>query len=118
MPECPSRASASAARAGTARQLEQQPGRGDLGDTGIDHHPRFVRESGEDLALCPSAGDRVEIGDIELVESECPAAHARDPDRVRAHGDLAAQGAIAFALAAHGVNAGSALEIDDRDHPH
>jgi (4-(4-[2-(gamma-L-glutamylamino)ethyl]phenoxymethyl)furan-2-yl)methanamine synthase len=99
-------------------QLEQQPDRGDLGDTGIDHHPRLVRESGEDLALCRSAGDRVEIGDIELVESECPADGARDPDGVGARDDLAAQRAIAFALPAHGVDGGSALEIDDRDHPH
>jgi probable H4MPT-linked C1 transfer pathway protein len=99
-------------------QLEQQPDGGDLADAGIDHHPRLVPESGEDLALCWSAGDRVEIGDIELVESECAADGARDLDGVGARDDLAAQRAIAFALPAHGVHGGSALEIDDRDHPH
>ena len=91
---------------------------GDLGDAGIDHHPRPVPESGDDLALCGSAGDRVEIGDVELVESECPADGARDLDGVGARDELATQRAIAFALPAHGVHGGSALEIDDRDHPH
>ena len=99
-------------------QLEQQPDRGDLGDAGIDHHPRLARQRGEDLAVGRSTGDRVEIGDVELAESERFADGASDPDGVGAGHELAAQGAIAFALPAHGVHGGSALEIDDRDHPH
>ena len=99
-------------------QLEQQPDRCDSVDAGIDHHSRLVPESGEDPALCRSAGDRVEIGDINFVQSERIADGARDPDGVRAGDDLAAQRAIAFALPAHGVHGGSTLEIDDRDHSH
>jgi (4-(4-[2-(gamma-L-glutamylamino)ethyl]phenoxymethyl)furan-2-yl)methanamine synthase len=99
-------------------QLQQQPDGGDVADAGIDDHPRLVPEGGEHLALDWSAGDRVEIGDIELVESECAADGARDQDGVGARDYFAAQGAIAFALPAHGVHGGSALEIDDRDHPH
>ena len=53
-----------------------------------------------------SAGDRVEIGDVELVESERFADGARDLDGVRAGDELAAQRAIAFALSAHGVHGG------------
>ena len=65
-----------------------------------------------------SAGDRVEIGHIELVEADRFADRARDLDRVGAGDDLAVQRAIAFALPAHGVHGGSALEIDDWDHSH
>jgi len=50
-----------------------------------------VRKCGEDLALRRSARDRVEIGDIELVESERPADGARDLDGVGAGDDAAAQ---------------------------
>ena len=99
-------------------QLEQPPDRGDLGDAGIDHHPRLAREGGEDLAVRRSAVDSVEIGDIELVEPERLADGARDLDGVGAGDDLAAQRAVAFALPAHGVHGGSALEIDDWDHSH
>jgi (4-(4-[2-(gamma-L-glutamylamino)ethyl]phenoxymethyl)furan-2-yl)methanamine synthase len=99
-------------------KLDQPSYRGGLGDAGIDHHPRLARQSGHDLAVPRPALDRVEIGHIELVESERFADGASDVDGVGAFDDPAAQRAIAFALAAHGVHGGSALEIDDRDHSH
>ena len=99
-------------------QLEQQPDRGDLGDARIHHHPRLARQRGDDLAVGRSARDRVEIGDVELVESERLADGTSDLDGVGAADDPAAQRAIAFALPAHGVHGGSALEIDDWDHSH
>jgi hypothetical protein len=97
-------------------ELEEQPDRGDLGDAGIDHHPRLVRQCRDDLAIPGTASDRVEIGDVELAESERFANGARDLDGIGARDDPAAQRAVAFALPAHGVHGGSALEIDDRDH--
>ena len=97
-------------------ELEQLPDSGDLGDAGIDHHPRLARQSGQGLAVPRSTPDRVEIGDIQLVESERSADCARDYDGIGAGDDLAAQRAVAFALPAHGVHGGAALEIDDRDH--
>jgi hypothetical protein len=63
-------------------QLEQLPDCGDFGGAGIDHHPRLLRQSGEDLAVPRSTGDRVEIGDVQLVEPERLADAASDPDRV------------------------------------
>ncbi len=99
-------------------QLEQQPDRGDIGGAGVDYHPRLARESGDHLAVGRPARDRVEIRYVELVESESFADGARDLDGVGAGDHLAAQRAVAFALAAHGVHCGSALEIDDRDHSH
>ena len=65
-----------------------------------------------------STRDRVEIGDVELVEPELSAEGASDVERVGAGDEPAAQRAIAFALPAHGVHGGSALEIDDWDHSH
>jgi (4-(4-[2-(gamma-L-glutamylamino)ethyl]phenoxymethyl)furan-2-yl)methanamine synthase len=99
-------------------QLEQQPDRGGIGDAGVDHHPGLAGQSRDDLGVGRSARDRVEIGYIELVESERFADRARDLDGVGAGDDPAAQRAIAFALPAHGVHGGSALEIDDWDHSH
>jgi probable H4MPT-linked C1 transfer pathway protein len=99
-------------------QLEQQPGRGGIGDAGIERHPRLARKRGDGLALERSARDHVEIGDIELVESERSADGASDPDGLGAGHELAAERAVAFALPAHGVHGGSALEIDDWDHSH
>jgi (4-(4-[2-(gamma-L-glutamylamino)ethyl]phenoxymethyl)furan-2-yl)methanamine synthase len=99
-------------------QLEQSSDGGDLRDAGIDHHPRLAREGGEHLAVRRSAVDRVEIGQVELVEAERFADGASDLNGVGAGDDLAAQRAVAFALAAHGVHGGAALEIDDRDHSH
>jgi (4-(4-[2-(gamma-L-glutamylamino)ethyl]phenoxymethyl)furan-2-yl)methanamine synthase len=99
-------------------QLEQPPDRGDLGDARVDHHPRLARQSGDGLAVGRSTRDRVEIGDVELVESERFAEDASDPDGVGAVHQSAAERAIAFALPAHGVHGGSALEIDDWDHSH
>ena len=57
--------------------------------------------------LHASAGDRVEVGDVQLVEPE----PARERERV-------AERAIAFALAAHGVNRLAGLQIDDSDDAH
>ncbi len=99
-------------------ELEQLPGLGDLADPRIDPHPRFARQGGEDLAVPRTARDRFEIGDVELVEPERCAEGVSDPHRVGAGDEAAAQRAIAFALPAHGVHGGSALEIDDRDHFH
>ena len=65
-----------------------------------------------------SARDCVEIGEVELVESKRVPDSASDLDRVGAGHELAAQGAIAFALPAHGVHGGSAFQIDDWDHSH
>jgi hypothetical protein len=99
-------------------QLEHPPDLGGLGDPGIDHHPCVARQRGDDLAMRRSARDRVEIGHVELVESERSPDGASDLDGIGAGHDLAAQRAIAFALPAHGVHGGSALEIDDWDHSH
>ena len=99
-------------------QLEQRPDRGDVGDTGVDQHTRLARQGHQGVAVGWSTRDRVEIGYVELVESELSADGASDPDRVGAGHKPAAQGAIAFALPAHGVHGGSALEIDDWDHSH
>ena len=99
-------------------QLEQPPDGGDLGGAGIDHHPRLARQSGDGLVVPRSVRDRVEIGDIELVEPERFADGASDLDGVGAGDDRAAQRAIAFAPPTHGVHGGSALEIDDWDHSH
>ena len=63
-----------------------------------------------------SARDCVEIGEVELVESKRVPDSASDLDRVGDGDELAAQGAIAFALPAHGVHGGSAFQIDDWDH--
>jgi (4-(4-[2-(gamma-L-glutamylamino)ethyl]phenoxymethyl)furan-2-yl)methanamine synthase len=65
-----------------------------------------------------SPRDRVEIGYVELVESESLTDGASDLDRIGSGDDLAAQGPVAFALPANGVHGGSALEIDDWDDPH
>jgi probable H4MPT-linked C1 transfer pathway protein len=99
-------------------QLEQRPGRGGVGHAGIDHQPGLAGQGGDGLAVGRSACDRVEIGDVELVESEHFADGASDLDGVGAGDDPAAQGTVAFPLPAHGVDGGSALEIDDRDHSH
>ena len=99
-------------------QLEQRPDRSGVGDAGVDHHPRLARQGGEDSAAGRSTGDRVEIGHVELAEPERFPDRASDLDRVGAGHKPAAEGAIAFALPAHGVHGGSALEIDDRDHSH
>ena len=51
------------------------------------------------------AGDRVEVGDVELVEPQLGAVRAGERQRVAVvAGDHAVDRAIAFALAAHGVN--------------
>ena len=99
-------------------QLEQRPDRSGVGDAGVDHHPRLARQGGEDSAAGRSTSDRVEIGHVELAEPERFPDRASDPDRVGARHKPAAERAIAFALPAHGVHGGSALEIDDRDHSH
>ena len=80
---------------------------------------RASRASAATTSGLPGAArDRVEVGDVELVEAEPLAHRARHAHRVRPRGDPAAQRAIAFALPAHGVHGDSALEIDDRDHSH
>jgi probable H4MPT-linked C1 transfer pathway protein len=99
-------------------QREQRPDRGGPGDARIDHHPSLARQGRDGLAVGRSARDRVEIRDVELVESERFAHGASDLDGVGAGDDPAAERAVAFALPAHGVDGGSALEIDDRDHSH
>jgi probable H4MPT-linked C1 transfer pathway protein len=99
-------------------QLEQRPNRGDVGDAGVDQHPRLAGQGREDFAVGRATGDRVEIGDVQLVESELSAEGASDAEGVGAGGEPVADRAIAFALSAHGVHGGSALEIDDWDHPH
>jgi (4-(4-[2-(gamma-L-glutamylamino)ethyl]phenoxymethyl)furan-2-yl)methanamine synthase len=99
-------------------KLEQQPHGGDLADAGIHHDLCLLRQCGDDLVLPRPALDRVEIGDVELLEAERLAHGARDLDGVGAGDDLAAQRAIAFALTAHGVHGDAALEIDDRDQSH
>ena len=99
-------------------QLQQRPGRGELGDTGVDHHARVARQGGESVAVGRSTPDRVEIRDVELVELELSAEGAGDAEGVGAGDEPASERAIAFALSAHGVHGGSALEIDDRDHSH
>jgi probable H4MPT-linked C1 transfer pathway protein len=99
-------------------ELEQRPDRGGLRHAGIDHQPGLARQGRDGLAVGRSAVDRIEIGDVELVESEHFADGASDLDGVGAGDEPAAQVAVAFALPAHGVHGGSALEIDDRDHSH
>jgi (4-(4-[2-(gamma-L-glutamylamino)ethyl]phenoxymethyl)furan-2-yl)methanamine synthase len=99
-------------------QLEQPPDRGDVGDAGVDQHTGLARQGGESVAVGWSTRDRVEIGDVELVEPELFADGVSDPDRVGAGHELAAERAVAFTLAAHRVHGDSALEIDDRDHSH
>ena len=55
-----------------------------------------------------AARDRVEVGDVELVEAEALADRARDGHRFGPGDDPAAERAVAFALAAHGVHGDSA----------
>jgi probable H4MPT-linked C1 transfer pathway protein len=99
-------------------QPEQRPDRGGPGDARIDHHPGLARQGRDRLAVGGSACDRVEIRYVELVEPERFTHGASDRDGVGAGDDPAAQRAVAFALSAHGVDGGSALEIDDRDDSH
>ena len=61
-------------------QLEQRPDRGDVGDAGVDHHPRVARQGRDDVAVERSTRDRVEIGDVELVEPELSADGASTAD--------------------------------------
>jgi probable H4MPT-linked C1 transfer pathway protein len=98
-------------------QLAQRPDCGGVGDTGVDHHVRVARQGHEDVAVERTTGDRVEVGDVQLVESELSAEGASDIEGVGAGYEPAAERAIAFALSAHGVHGGSALEIDDWDYP-
>ena len=70
-------------------------------------------------AVLAFAADRVEVGDVELVEPQLGPERARERKRVAVvAGDDAVDRAIAFALAAHGVNRRAGLEIDDRYHAH
>src|SRR4051794_3133326 len=84
----------------------------------VDHHAGLPRERRDDRRAPAVARDRVEVGDVELVEAEPVAHRPRHVDRVGPLGDPAAQRAIAFAIPAHRVHGDSALEIDDRDHTH
>ena len=80
---------------------------------------RASRASAATTSGLPGAArDRVEVGDVELVEAEPLAHRARHGHGVRPVGDPAPQRAIAFALPADGVHGDAALEIDDRDHSH
>ena len=99
-------------------QLQQRPGRGEVGDTGVHHDPSFLCQGGERCAVRRSTRDRVEIRDVELVELELSAEGAGDAEGVGAGDEPASERAIAFALSTHGVHGGSALEIDDWDHSH
>ncbi len=99
-------------------ELEQPAYSDGFAGAGIDHHLGLARQGGDYLAMRRSARDRVEIGDVELVESKPVPDGTSDLDRVGACHDLAAEGAIAFALPAHGVHGGSAFQIDDWDHTH
>ena len=99
-------------------QLEQGPGRGEVGHTGVHHDACLLRQGGERLGVGRSTRDRVEIRDVELVEAELSAEGTSGPKGVGPGDEPAAQRAVAFALPAHGVHGDSALEIDDRDHSH
>ena len=99
-------------------QLEQRPDGGGVGDAGVDHHVSVACQGRYDVPVGRSAGDRVEIGDVELVEPELSAEGASNAERVGAGDEPATERAIAFAPSAHGVHGGSALEIDDWDHSH
>ena len=81
--------------------------------------PRLARQRGDGGVVLALAADGVEVGDVELVEPELGAVRARQRQRIAVvAGDHAADRAIAFALAAHGVNRHAVLEIDDSHDPH
>ena len=99
-------------------QLEQSCDRRGRRGPGIHHHPPLSRQGGDDVRASRAAPDRVEVGDVELVEAEALAHRAGQLHRVRPLGDPAAQRAVAFAIPADRVHRDAALEIDDRDHSH
>jgi probable H4MPT-linked C1 transfer pathway protein len=99
-------------------EVEERRDGGRVRRAGVEHHLRLAGERGDQLAVALAARDRVEVGDVELVEAEAVADGARDGHRVGARDQSAAERAVAFALPAHGVHGDSALEIDDRDHAH
>ena len=85
---------------------------------GVDADARFARQRGDDARVRRATSDRVEVGDVELVDAEALAHGARQLHGVRPLGDPAAQRAVAFAIPADRVHRDAALEIDDRDHSH
>jgi (4-(4-[2-(gamma-L-glutamylamino)ethyl]phenoxymethyl)furan-2-yl)methanamine synthase len=99
-------------------EVEQRPGRGELGHARVHHDPCFLRQGSERFAVERSTPDRIEIGDVELIEAQLIAEGAGDREGRGPGNEPAEQGAVAFALAAHRVHGDSALEIDDRDHSH
>ena len=99
-------------------QLEQPRDRRGRCDAGVDHRTSLPRQRGDERRAAGAARDRVEVRDVELFEAETRTHRARQAHGVGSVGDPAAQRAIAFALPAHGVHGGSALEIYDRDHSH
>ena len=63
--------------------------------------------------------DRIEVGDVQLVEPQRGPERARQGQRVAVvASEGAADRAVAFALAAHGVDRRAVFEIDDRDDAH
>jgi (4-(4-[2-(gamma-L-glutamylamino)ethyl]phenoxymethyl)furan-2-yl)methanamine synthase len=93
--------------------VQQRPRPCRLADARVDHDARLARErsdGGAVLAFAGCAADRVEVGDVQLVEpqlAERPCEGKRVTDR-----------AIAFALAADGVNCRAGFEIDDSNDAH
>ena len=63
--------------AGDAEREQPLDRRGRRG-AGVDHHLRLPRQRGDDVGVARAAGDRVEVGDVELVEAEPLAHRARD----------------------------------------
>ena len=79
-----------------------------------------LRQRADARAGCsPRPVDRIEVGDVQLVEPQLGAERARERQRVAVvASDDAADRAVAFALAAHGVHRRAVLEIDDRYDAH
>jgi len=100
-------------------ELPERPCPRRLADAGVDHHARLARQGREQRAVLALPADRVEIGDVQLVESQLGPVRACQRQRVAVvAAEGAADRAIAFALAAHGVNRRAVIEIDDRDDTH
>ena len=97
-------------------EVQQRPRPPRLADAGVDHHARLARQRADARAVLACPADRIEVGDVQLVEPQRGPERARQGQRVAVvAGEGAADRAVAFALAAHGVDRRAGFEIDDRD---
>jgi hypothetical protein len=112
-------------------ELQQRARRGRLGHARVDHEARLggeraeqggvaaVRDAVAPRGALAAPDDRVEVRDVDLFEPQLGAEPSREGQRVAVlAADGAADRAIAFALAAHGVDRRAVLQIDDTDDAH